>query len=78
MTNDIHALSSVLKTPTDTKRRSVIRRFIDVVIEGQQRKAAQQLAIFLEHHKHSLRDDVRTELQRRLMGQQKRALQPSR
>jgi len=65
----MHASSSVLKIPTDTKRRSVMRRFIDAVIEGRQRKAAQQIAIFLEHHKHSLRDDVRTELQRRLMGQ---------
>ena len=65
----MHASSSVLKIPTDAKRRSVIRRFIDAVIEGRLRKAAQQLAIFLEHHKHSLRGDVRTELQRRLMGQ---------
>ena len=41
--------------------------FIDAVIEGRRRKAAQQLAIFLEHHKHSLRDDVKIELQRRLL-----------
>jgi len=62
-------ISSVLKIPTDTKRRLVLRRFIDALIEGRRRKAAQQLAIFLEHHKHSLRDDVRIELHRRLMGQ---------
>jgi hypothetical protein len=63
----MHACSSVLQIPTDTKRRSVLRRFIDAVIEGRRRKAAQQLAIFLEHHNHSLRDDVRIELQRRLL-----------
>jgi hypothetical protein len=62
-------ISSVLKIPTDAKRPSVLRRFIDALIEGRRRKAAQQLAIFLEHHKHSLRDDVRRELHRRLMGQ---------
>lgn len=67
MTMRMHASSSVLQIPTDTKRRSVLRRFIDAVIEGRRRKAAQQLAIFLEHHKHSLRDDVRIELQRRLL-----------
>ena len=48
-------------------RSPAVRRFIDAVIEGRRRKAAQQLAIFLEHHKHSLRDDVRIELQRCLL-----------
>ena len=67
MTMTMNASSSVLQIPTDTKRRSVLRRFIDAVIEGRRRKAAQQLAIFLEHHKHSLRDDVKIELQRRLL-----------
>ena len=67
MTMTMHASSSVLQIPTDTKRRSVLRRFIDAVIEGRRRKAAQQLAIFLDHHQHSLRDDVRIELQRRLL-----------
>jgi hypothetical protein len=67
MTMPTHAFSSVLQIPTDTKRRSVLRRFIDAVIEGRQRKAVQQVAIFLEHHKHSLRDDLRAELQRRLL-----------
>ena len=63
----MHASSSALQIPTDTKRRSVLRRFLDAVIEGRRRKAAQQLAIFLEHHKHSLRDDLRAELQRHLL-----------
>jgi hypothetical protein len=65
MTMTMHASSSVLQIPTDTKPPSVLRRFIDAVIEGRRRKAAQQIAIFLEHHKHSLSDDVRIELQRR-------------
>ena len=67
MTMTMHTSSSVLQIPTDTKRRSVLRRFIDAVIEGRQRKAVQQVAMFLEHHKHSLRDDLRAELQRRLL-----------
>jgi hypothetical protein len=67
MAMTMHASSSVLQISTDTKRRSVLRRFIDAVIEGRRRKAAQQLAIFPKHDKHSLRDDVRIELQRHLL-----------
>lgn len=64
-------ISSVLKIPTDTKRRSVLRGFIDAVTEGRRRKAAQELAVFLEHHKHSLKDDVRIELEGRLRDQER-------
>jgi hypothetical protein len=65
----MHAFSSILIVSEDTKRRSLLRRFADAVIEGRRRKAAHELASYLENHKHSLKDDVRIELERRLRGQ---------
>jgi len=64
----MHASSSILNPPAHTKRRSVLRQFIEAVIEGRRRKAAHELALYLEHHKHSLKDDVRIELENRLRG----------
>ena len=68
MTMTMHASSSILNPPAHTERRSVLRQFIDAVIEGRRRKAQHQLALYLEHHKHSLKDDVRIELENRLRG----------
>ena len=62
----MHASSSILNPPAHTERRSVLRQFIDAVIEGRRRKAQHELALYLEHHKHSLKDDVRIELKNRL------------
>ena len=64
----MHASFSILNPPAHTERRSVLRQFIDAVIEGRRCKAAHELALYLGHHKHSLKDDVRIELQNRLRG----------
>ena len=45
--NKFDASSSILNPPAHTKRRSVLRQFIDAVIEGRRRKAQHELA--LEH-----------------------------
>ena len=65
----MNASSSILNPPAHTNRRSVLRQFIDAVIEGRRCKAQHELALYLEHHKHSLKDDVRIELENRLRGQ---------
>jgi hypothetical protein len=48
--------------------RSVFRRIINSVIEGRERKAAEQIAQYLRERK-DLRDAYRVELERRSMGQ---------
>jgi hypothetical protein len=49
--------------------RSLFGRVFDAVLEGRRRKAAAELARYLQSHQHSLNPTVRAELERRLIGQ---------
>src|SRR5215831_20113843 len=65
----------MLNPPAHTGRRSALRQFIDAVIEGRRRKARHELALYLEHHKHSLKDDVRVGPEHRPAAISRRSLQ---
>jgi hypothetical protein len=53
--------------------QSLWRRCIEAVIEGRQRKADAELAKYLRSHKHSLSNELRVELERRCMANERQA-----
>jgi hypothetical protein len=69
MTMTIESSSAAFDVPADLReRRSLLRRFMDALMEGRRRKADRDIAAYLHRHQDP-RDDFRIELERRFMGQ---------
>jgi hypothetical protein len=62
----IYSPSSSLDVSATSHHRSLLRRFLDAVMEGRQRKATAGLARYLHDHKHSLDAEVSSALERPL------------
>ena len=65
----IESSSAAFDVPAGLReRRSLLRRFMDALMEGRRRKADRDIAAYLHHHQDP-RDEFRIELERRFMGQ---------
>ena len=65
----IESSSAAFDVPAGLReRRSLLRRFMDALMEGRRRKADRDIAAYLHRHQDP-RDVFRIELERRLMGQ---------
>jgi hypothetical protein len=69
----IYSPSASLDVSATTPHRSLLRRFLDAIMQGRQRKAAAGLARYLHDHQHSLDAELRSELERRLVAQNEAA-----
>jgi hypothetical protein len=65
----MQAPSAPLDLPVTLRAdRSILRRFVHWLIEGQKRRATHDTPQHLDTHEHVLQDNFRVELERRMMG----------
>jgi hypothetical protein len=67
----LQAFSPSLFAPArEGRERWFWRRLLGAIMEGRQRKADEHLRDYLRRHRGELPDEPRSELERRLLGQQ--------
>ena len=72
----IYSPSASLDVSATPHHRSLLRRLLDAIMEGRQRKATAGLARYLHDHRHSLDAELRSELEHRLAAQSEPARRP--